>query len=114
MEYKVFINHTQKDGDLAIDLARRLKEAGVKVFPVEKCAMNAESVITTVNLGLQTADEVIVIMTDSSVNSPGSNSQTAAALVRGVPVTSIVVGIGDTDLPPFIGTYVRYADLHDN
>src|SRR5437588_5509812 len=113
MEYKVFINHTQKDGDLAIDLARRLKEAGVKVFPVEKSAVNAESVITTVNLGLQTADEVIVIVTDSSVNSPGLNSQTGAALGRGKRVTSIVVGIEDTDLPPFIGKYVRYADLHE-
>ncbi len=113
MDYKVFINHTQRDSDLAMDLARRLQEAGVKVFPVEKSAVNGESVITTVNRGLREADEVIVIVTDSSVNSPGLNSQTGAALGRGKRVTPIVVGIEDDELPPFIGKYVRYADLHE-
>jgi hypothetical protein len=112
MNYKVFINHTQRDSDLAMDLAQRLKEARVKVFPVEKSAVNGESVITTVNRGLREADEVIVIVTDSSVNSPGVNSQTGAALAMGKRVTSIVVGIEDADLPPFIGKYVRYAALH--
>lgn len=113
MDYKVFINHTQRDSDLAMDLARRLKEAGVKVFPVEKSAVNGDKVITTVNRGLRKADEVIVIVTDSSVNSPGLNSQTGAALGLGKRVTAIVVGIEDDELPPFIGTHVRYADLHE-
>lgn len=113
MEYKVFINHTQKDSALAKDLACRLEEAGVKVFPVEKSAVNGESVITTVNPGLQQADEVIVIVTDSSVNSPGLNSQTGAALGLLQRVTRIVVGIEHDELPPFIGKTVRYADLHE-
>jgi hypothetical protein len=113
MDYKVFINHTQRDSDLAMDLARRLEEAGVKVFPVAQGGVSGESVITTVNRGLREADEVIVIVTDSSVNSPGVNSQTGAALAIGKRVTSIVVGVEDGDLPPFIGKYVRYADLHE-
>lgn len=113
MEYKVFISHTQKDSDLAKDLACRLEEAGVNVFPVEKSAVNGESVITTVNPGLQEADEVIVIVTDSSVNSPGLNSQTGAALGLLQRVTRIVVGVEDDELPPFIGKTVRYADLHE-
>lgn len=114
MGYKVFISHTHKDSDLAMDLARRLKETGVKVFPVEKSAVNGESVITTVNLGLEKADEVIVIVTDSSVNSPGLNSQMGAALALEKRLTPIVVGIEEDELPPFISKYeyVRYADLH--
>jgi hypothetical protein len=110
--YKVFINHTQKDSDLAMDLARRLEEAGVKVFPVEKSAVNGESVITTINPALRKADEVIVIVTDSSVNSPGLNSQTGAALGLRKRVTRIVVGLEGNELPPFIGKTWRYADLH--
>lgn len=114
MGYKVFISHTHRDSDLAMDLARRLKEVGVKVFPVEKSAVNAESLITTVNRGLREADGVIVIVTDSSVNSPGLNSQKGAALALGKRVTPIVVGIEEDELPPFISKYeyVRYADLH--
>lgn len=114
MDYKVFISHTHKDSDLAMDLARRLKEAGVKVFPVEKSAVNGESVITTVNPGLRKADGVIVIVTDSSVNSPGLNSQMGAALALEKHVTPVVVGIEKDELPPFISKYeyVRYADLH--
>ncbi|HXU37721.1 MAG TPA: toll/interleukin-1 receptor domain-containing protein [Blastocatellia bacterium] len=113
MKYKIFINHTQKESDLAKDLARRLEEAGVNVFPVEKSGVNGEGVITSVNPGLRDADEVIVIVTDSSVNSPGLNSQTGAALGLLQRVTRIVVGIDEDDLPPFIGKTVRYADLHE-
>src|SRR5438309_3459084 len=98
MDYKVFINHTQRDSDLAMDLALRLDEAGVKVFPVGKSAVNGESVITTVNRGLRDADEVIVIVTDSSVNTPGLNSQTGAALGLRKRVTRIVVGIEGDEL----------------
>lgn len=114
MDYKIFISHTHRDSDLAMDLARRLEEAGVKVFPVEKSAVNGESVITTVNPGLREADEVIVIVTHSSVNSPGLNSQMGAALAREKRLTPIVVGIEEDELPPFISKYeyVRYADLH--
>jgi hypothetical protein len=114
MSYKVFISHTHRDSDLAKDLARRLEDAGTKVFPVEKSALNGASVITTVNRGLREADEVIVIVSASSVNSPGLNSQMGAALGRGTRVTPIVVGIEEDELPPFISKYeyVRYADLH--
>lgn len=114
MDYKVFISHTHRDSDLAMDLASRLKEAGIKVFPVEKSAVNGESVITTVNPGLREADGVIVIVTDSSVNSPGLNSQMGAALALEKHLTPIVVGIEEDKLPPFISKYeyVRYADLH--
>jgi TIR domain len=111
--YKVFINHTLRDRDLAMDLARRLEEAGVTVFPVEKSAVDEQRVITTVNPGLRKADEVIVIVTSSSVNSPGLNSQTGAALGLLKRVTRITVGIEDDELPPFIGKTVRYADLHE-
>jgi hypothetical protein len=112
MGYKVFISHTHRDSDLAKDLARRLEKTGVKVFPVENSAVSGESVITTVNRGLREADEVVVIVTDNSVNSPGLNSQMGAALALGKRVTPLVVGIEDDELPQFIGKYVRYADLH--
>jgi hypothetical protein len=113
MDYKVFINHTQKDSDLAVDLTRRLEEAGVKVFPVKKSAVSGESIITTVNHGLREVDEVIVIVSGTSVNSPGLNSQTGAALGLRKRVTRIVIGIEGDELPSFPGKTVSYADLRD-
>lgn len=113
MDYKVFINHTQKDSDLATDLARRLEEAGVRVLPVKKSAVSGESVVTTVNRGLRKADEVITIVSDSSVNSPGLNSQTGAALGLRKRVTRILIGIESEEMPPFPGKTVRYGDLHE-
>jgi len=112
MDYKVFISHTRRDNDLAKDLARRLEEAGATVFSVEKSALSGESVITSVNRGLRDADEVIIILTEGSVNSPGVISQTGAAFSLRKRVTPLVVGVEDNELPPFISKYVRYPDLH--
>ena len=60
MSYKVFISSTHRDIDVARDLARRLKEAGVSVFPVED-TVSGESAIRWVTRSLREADEVIVI-----------------------------------------------------
>jgi len=112
MEYRVFIIHTRRDNDLAEDLARRLKEAGATVFSLEKSAVSGETVITKVSRGLRAADEVIIILTNTSVNSPGVISQTGAAFSLRKRVTPLVVGIEGSELPPFIGKHVRYADLY--
>jgi hypothetical protein len=112
MAYKVFISATHKDMDLARDLARRLKEVGVKVFPVER---SATPEVITVNRSLREADEVIVILTDSSVNSQRVIFEMGAASGMHKRVTPVVVGVEDEELPPMVKQigYVRYANLHD-
>jgi len=115
MAYKVFISSTLKDIDLARDLAHRLEEAGVKVFSVERSAVPGESIVAKVNRGLRQADEVIVILTDSSVNSPALIFEMGAASGLHKRVTPVVVGVKPEELPPMVKQmqYVRYADLHD-
>ena len=111
MAYRVFISHTQRDNDLAHDLAIRLEEVGAKVFSVEKSALPGDRVIRAVNRGLREADEVIVILTNTSVTSHGVFSEMGAAFSLDKLVTQIVVGLEDNELPSFVSNSVRYAEV---
>ena len=112
MAYKVFISSTHKDIELAKDLARRVEEAGAKVFSVENSAVAGEQIDTAINRGLRDADEVFVILTDSSVKSPGLMSELGAAVSLGKRVTPVAVGVDYRDLPPMVTEqYVRSAAL---
>jgi TIR domain-containing protein len=110
MSYKVFISSTQRDIDVARDLVRRLEEAGVRVFPVEDTSVPEEKA-ASVTRSLREADEVIVILTGNSVNSPNLIYEMGAA--SGLPkrVTPLVVNVKDSEIPPFVKTYVRFAEL---
>ena len=111
MAYKVFISHTQRDNDLAHDLATRLEEVGAKVFSVDKSALPSDKVIRPVNRGLREADEVIVILSSASLTSPGVFSEMGAAFSLDKVMTQIVVGLEDNELPSFVTNSVRYGDV---
>jgi hypothetical protein len=112
MAYKVFISSTNKDLELAKDLARRLKEMGIKVFSVTEGSVAGERIDTTTKEGLRDADEVFVILTNNSVNSPGLMAELGAAVSLGKRVTPVALGVDYTNLPPMVtDQYIRYADL---
>jgi len=113
MSYKVFISSTSRDIDVARDLARRINEAGVRVFPVEETAMRGEDVAASVTRELRDADEVIVILTDNSINSPNVLYEMGAASGLHKRVTPLVVNVRDSEIPPFVKEYVRFAELPD-
>lgn len=110
MPYKVFISSTQRDIDVARDLARRLNDAGVIVFPVDE-TVPEETAVRWVTRSLKEADEVIVILTDNSVHSPGLIYEMGAASGLHKRVTPLVVNVQDSDIPPFVKKYVRFAEL---
>lgn len=115
MTYKVFISSLHNDLDFARDLARRLEAAGVRVFSVEQTAVSGESIITGINRGMREADEIVVILTEGSVNSPGIISEIGAAYSLHKRVTNVVIGLKDEELPPMVRQlrYLKSADLHD-
>jgi len=108
MTYKIFISSTHSDIEVARDLARRFEEAGVKVFSVDKTAVPGENVPTPANRFLREADEVVVILTETSVNNPGIIFEMGAASGLHKRVTPIVVNVGKDQLPPFVSEYVRF------
>src|SRR5688572_2770222 len=97
--YKVFISSTQRDIDVARDLVRRLEEAGVRVFPIEDTS-GPEEKAPSVTRSLREADEVIVILTGNSVNSPNVIYEMGAASGLHKRVTPLVVNINDSEIPP--------------
>lgn len=113
MAYRVFISAISKDIELARDLARRLEDVGAKVFPVDKSTISGERIETSFNRGLREADEVIVILTSNSVNSPGLMSELGAAYSLGKRVTPVALGVEYNELPQIINreNYIRWSDL---
>jgi hypothetical protein len=111
MSYKVFISSTYRDIDVARDLARRIMEAGVRVFPVDQTSAPEDSRARSVTRSLREADEVIVILTDNSVNSPWVLYEMGAASGLHKRVTPLVVNVEDSQLPPFAKKFVRFSEL---
>ena len=112
MAYRVFISATYKDIDLAKDLARRLAEAGVEVYSVDK-AVAGEDFNAAISSGLSNADEVMVILTSNSINSFNLTFEIGAAMSLRKRVTPVLVGVEMNELPLRIKDmkYIKYPDL---
>lgn len=115
MPHNIFISSTQRDLDLVHDLARRLDKAGLKVMtPVKSIdAAESESIRTKIRNELRKADEVIVILTKNSMDSPWLLYEMGYATSLGKQVTPLIQGIEPKELPEIIKQmeYVKYADL---
>lgn len=111
MAYKVFISSTYRDIDVARDVARRIEEAGVRVFPVEETSVPEEAAAASVTRSLRQADEVIIILTDNSIHNPWVLFETGAALGLHKRVTPLVVNVQDSEIQSFGRKYVRFAEL---
>jgi len=112
MAYSVFISATRADIELARDIARRIKEAGVRVFPVEKSATLGQNILSTFKKELHEADEVIVLLTGRSVDSPSIISEIGAAHGLNKRVTPILINVEPRQVPPFVSKdYVKFTDL---
>ena|SRR2546421_12962975 len=117
MSYRVYISHSAKDSELAKDLARRLEEAGV-----ETCAINDNDVAESsesaskwrqmIRMFLLHADEVIVLLTDNSADSPWVRYEMGMADGLDKRLTPVIVNEGVEQRVPMVGKhFVRYADL---
>ncbi|MDQ3815187.1 MAG: toll/interleukin-1 receptor domain-containing protein [Armatimonadota bacterium] len=115
MSYKVFISHSSRDSDLARDLARRLQEAGVETFLPAENLQVGQDVMTKINRALRNSDEVVVLLTDHSVNNPNITLEMGAALGMHKLVTPISVGINRDERLAFFNqfSHVSYADVSD-
>jgi hypothetical protein len=113
MAYKVFVSSTLKDLDLALDLAHRLENAGIKVNSVDKTAISGEAIPIKITRELSHADEVFVILTNDSVNSSKLMFEIGAASSLRKRITLVVVGLEPSKVPSLIKNlkYIRYPDL---
>lgn len=114
ISYKVFISSTQKDSDLARDLARRLESAGVTAVSVDETPAGARFK-ATIDRSLREADELVLIVSPDSVNSPSLMFEMGAAFFARKHVTPVLVGIDPSELPTPLKHVpsVKYSDLQD-
>lgn len=113
MSYQVLISSTPKDKDLAENLAQSVRDAGALVLSVEQTPPRGETIDFDLRRLLRKADEVILILTDRSLNNPYLLFEMGAAFSLHKRVIPILVGIEESEIPPLIAQfrYVRYAGL---
>jgi TIR domain len=113
MSYQVLISSTPKDRDLAENLAQSVRDVGAPVLSVEQTPTRGEAIDFDLRRLLRKADEVVLILTDRSLNNPYLLYEMGAAFSLHKRVISILVGIEESEIPPLIAElgYVRYADL---
>jgi hypothetical protein len=113
---KVFISSTQKDLDLARDLAQRLHEIGFQVFTAEdtRKARNERALPIDRHLRrVRLSDEVILLFTENAIRNEKILFEIGAAFSLHKKITPIIVGVGVDELPPMIRhlPLVRYAEI---
>jgi len=114
MAYSVSISSSYKDRDLARDVARRVKEAGVSV--TSEVTLSAGSEYEKIIMDqLKNADEIIVILSGNSVDNLWMMFEIGAASSLRKKITPVVVGLEQEELPPVIKQlkYIRYNEVSD-
>jgi hypothetical protein len=115
MAYNVFVSASHKDRDLARDLQRRLKEAGVHPTYSE-LTLSAGSEFEKVFMDqLKNADEIMVILSNNSVENLWMMFEIGAASSLRKKITPVVVGLERQQLPPVVKQlkYIKYDKLAD-
>ena len=113
MPYQVLISSTPRDKDLAENLAQLVREAGVSVLSVEQTPAQGESIDLSLRRALKKSDEVVIILTDRSLDNPYLIYEMGAAFSMRKLIVPILVNVEDTEIPPLIARfpYVRYSQL---
>jgi len=115
MSYRVYISHSATDSELAKDLARRLEEVGVKTHAFINMTETNESASNwrkMIRMYMLSSDEVIVLLTDNSADSPWLRYEMGVADSLDKRLTPVIVNEGVEQRVPMVGKhFVKYADL---
>lgn len=115
MSYRVYISHSAKDSELMKDLARRLREVGVETSAVVSRTETNEAAASwrrLIQMHVLNSDEVIVLLTDNSADSPWVRFEMGLAEGLEKRLTPVVVNEGVERRVPMVGKrFVKYADL---
>ncbi|HZT61331.1 MAG TPA: toll/interleukin-1 receptor domain-containing protein [Pyrinomonadaceae bacterium] len=111
----MYISYSAKDSELAKDLARRLQEAGVETSFVNSGIETNESACQwkdIIRMHVLSSEEVIVLLTDNSADSPWVRYEMGIADGLDKRLTPVVVNEGVEKRVPMVGKhFIKYADL---
>lgn len=115
MSYNVLISASHKDRDLARDLARRLKKAGIHSTYSELALSAGSDYEKTLMDLLKETDEIVLMVTSHSVDNFWMMFEIGAASSLRKRITPVVVGLQKQELPQLIKQlrYITYDKLSD-
>ena len=90
-----------------------MESAGIQVHSIDKSEVSGETISTKISKDLSNADEVLVILTNESVDNPNLMFELGVASSMRKRVTPVVVGLEPANVPSLIKNlkYIKYPDL---
>jgi hypothetical protein len=102
MAYRIFISYSSADADVAHHLAKQINQAGVEAITSTGFSDSPkfEPIRKNIMDQIRTSDEMIVLITENSVQNPWASYELGAAWALGKRITPVTVSINPLDLPP--------------
>lgn len=115
---KIFISSTERDLDIAKDLAKRLQKIGFRVFTDEDAKTRDKKGRRTIDRGLRhlrISDEILLLLTENGIASDKVIFDIGGAFALHKKITPVVVGVDVDKLPVMVKhlPHIRYAELED-
>lgn len=113
----VFISYSHADSQFVDNLAKRLKATGVDVWIDKWMIKVGDSITGKINEGIGASDYLVIVLSQSSVNSKWVREELNTALVRNVEVEKrafiLPVLKEDCEIPPLL-KHRKYANFKDD
>jgi hypothetical protein len=105
---RIFISHTRKDRELARDMARRARAAGLETLAdVDDLAVGMERK-TFLRERLRQADAVLALLTPAALASPWTVTELGMAEGLGKPIVLVTAGLEPPGIPAPLVSYPRF------
>lgn len=110
--YLVFISHATKDRWVARKVAEEIEKAGAQTFLDEKDIEGGDSIPETIRERLEACDELIVLLSASSIARPWVLIEIGAAWGLRKRIVAVIDKLSPSEIPDPIAPYKAY-DLND-
>ena len=105
---KIFISHSNQDGNVCKALSDALEAKGHTVFAgsgsLEYCGIG-DNFLEIIKTELRDADVLVVIVTESFVNSPWAQVESSSVVLSTNNIRVFPVVVGDAFVPYFLGKF---------
>ncbi|MBI5557691.1 MAG: TIR domain-containing protein [Deltaproteobacteria bacterium] len=113
---RVFLSHSHSDKELVREVADRLRADNIEVWIDEAQLKVGDSLIQTIEHGLDLSDFIVFFISNKSLNSQWSRKELSVALTRQLSgeggAVLLPILLEDVELPPLLRS-VAYLDLRD-
>lgn len=110
---RIFISYSSQDSKFADRLARDLDKIGVNVFYAKWNIRVGDSIVEKINNALSSYDNLLVILSSSSINSTWVKRELNSSLMRQLNEQKIRIFpilLENCDIPPLLGD-IKYANF---